>query len=94
MQVNSDHLRDPAHDSVAFRETTPIEGAVSDRHHPLGLGSCDVRPLKRLAHVFGNRPGYRQHVGMARRGNKAQAKTFQIVESIAERMDFQLAAVA
>jgi len=31
---------------------------------------------------------------VAWRGDKAQAETFEIVEGIAQRMDFQLAAVA
>jgi hypothetical protein len=52
--ANSDHSRDAAHNSVAFCETTPIQGTISDCHHPLGHAVCRVCPLKRLAHVFGD----------------------------------------
>ncbi len=40
-RANSDYSRDAAHKSVAFYETTPIQGTVSDCHH-VGLGSCRV----------------------------------------------------
>ena len=46
-RANSDHSRDAVPNSVAFCETTPIQGTVSDCHHPLGLGSCRVCPLER-----------------------------------------------
>ena len=46
-RANSDHSRDAVPDSVAFCETTPIQGTVSDCRHPLGLGSCRVCPLER-----------------------------------------------
>ena len=39
-------------------------------------------------------PGDQQHVGVARRGDEAQAEALQIVEGIGERVDLQLAAVA
>jgi hypothetical protein len=50
--------------------------------------------LQRLAHVLADRPRHHQHVGMARRGDKAQAEALEIVEGVVERMDFELAAVA
>ena len=49
---------------------------------------------QRLAHVLRHRPGHHQHVGVARRGDEAQAEAFEIVERIIQRVDFQFAAVA
>jgi hypothetical protein len=57
-RANSDHSRDAVPDSVAFCETTPIQGTVSDCRHPLGLGSCRVCPLerRRISHRITARP--------------------------------------
>ena len=35
-----------------------------------------------------------QHVGMARRGDEAQAEALEVVERVVERVDFEFAAIA
>jgi hypothetical protein len=45
-RANLDHSRDAVPNSVAFCETTPIQGTVSDCDHPLGFGSRRVCPLE------------------------------------------------
>jgi hypothetical protein len=53
-----------------------------------------IGALEGLAHVLGHRSGHEQHVGMARRGDEADAETLEVVERVAQRMDLELAAVA
>ena len=94
MQVDRDDRGHAAGDGIAAGENAAVEGAAAERHHPFGLGRRALGPLQRLAHVLRDRPGHQQHVGMARRGDEAQAEPLEIVERVAERMDFELAAVA
>ena len=83
----------PTH-RVAAGEDAAVERAVADRDHPFRIGRRVVGALQRLAHVLGHRPGHHQHVGMARRGDEAQAEALEVVERVVERVDLQLAAVA
>ena len=83
----------PTH-GVAAGEHAAVDGAVADRDHPFRIGRRVVGALQRLAHVLGHRPGDQQHVGMARRGDEAQAEALEVVEGVVERVDLQLAAVA
>jgi hypothetical protein len=53
-----------------------------------------VGALQGLMHVLGDGAGDHQHVSMARGGDTAQAEALQIVESIVEGVDLELAAVA
>jgi hypothetical protein len=45
-------------------------------------------------HVAGDRTGDQQDVGVARRGDEADAESLQIVESVVERVDLEFTAVA
>ena len=83
----------PTH-RVAAGEEAAVERAVADRHHPFRVGRRVVGALQRLAHVLGDRAGHQQHVGVARRGDEAQAEALEVVEGVVERVDLQLAAVA
>ncbi len=83
----------PTH-GVAAGEQAAVDRAVADRHHPFRIGRRLVGALQRLAHVLGHRPGDQQHVGVARRGDEAQAEALEVVEGVVERVDLQLAAVA
>ena len=53
-----------------------------------------IGALERHSHVLGHRAGHHQHVGVARRGDKAQAEALEVVIGVAERMNLQLAPVA
>ena len=59
-----------------------------------GSGVASIGALQRLAHILGHRSGHQQHVGVTRRGDKAQAKALEIVKGVVERVNFKLAAVA
>jgi hypothetical protein len=45
-------------------------------------------------HVLGHGTGDQQHVGVARRGDEADAEPLEVVEDVAQRVDLQLTAVA
>ena len=53
-----------------------------------------IGALQRLAHVLGHGTGHHQHIGMARRGDEAQAEALDVVIGVVERVDFELASVA
>jgi hypothetical protein len=72
----------------------PPSRAVSYGHHPLRVGRRQVGALERFAHVRGDRTGHQQHIGMARRGDEAQAESLEVIEHVAERVDLELAPVA
>ena len=59
-----------------------------------GSGVARQVRSRRLAHVARHRSGDHQHIGMARRGDEAQAEAFQVVERVVECVDLQFAAVA
>ena len=84
----------PPYDRIAAGENAAIGGAIADRHHPFRVRRRGVSALQRLAHVLGDRAGHQQHVGMARRGDEAQAEALEIVEGVVERVDLELAAIA
>ena len=94
MEIDRHNSTDAADDRVAAREQAAIHGAVADRDNPFRIRRRVVSALQGFAHVFGDRPGHQEHIGMPRRSDEAQAKTFEIVEGVAERVDFQLAAIA
>jgi hypothetical protein len=68
--------------------------AVADGHHPFRIGRGGIGALQRLAHVLRHRAGDQQHVGVARRGDEAQAEALEVVEGVVEGVDLELAAVA
>jgi len=55
---------------------------------------CGVGALQRLAHVLGHRAGDEEDVGVAGRGDEAEAEAFEVVEGVVEGVDFELAAIA
>ena len=67
---------------------------MADRDDPFRIRRGIVGAFERFAHVARDRAGDEQHVGMARRGDEAQAEALEVVEGVVERVDFQLAAVA
>ena len=84
----------PAGDRVASGEHAAILRRNRRRPPPISARRCGVGALQRLAHVPRHRPGHQQHVGVARRGDETKAEALEIVEGVAERVDFELAAVA
>ena len=94
VQVDGHHIRHSTGDGVTIREYAAIDGAIADRDHPFWLRCGAVGPLQCLAHVLGNWSGHQKHVGVTRRGDKAQAEALQIVERIVEGMNLKFAAVA
>ena len=77
VQIDRDDLRHAADDRVAAGENAAVGGAIADRHHPFRVRRRGVGALQRLAHVLGDRAGHQQHVGMARRGDEAQAEALE-----------------
>ena len=85
---------DAAGNGIASGEDAAVERAVADRDDPFRIGRRIVGALQRLAHIGVTGPVTEQHVGMAGRGDEAQAEAFEIVEGIVQRVDLELAAVA
>ena len=94
MQVDRDDLGDAADDRVTAGEAAAVPGAIADRDDPFRVGRRVIGALQRLAHVLRHRSGHQQHIGMARRGDEAEAKALDIVIGVVERVDLELAAVA
>jgi hypothetical protein len=82
-------FRDPAHDREAAGKAVAVSGAAAERDHPFGGGRGVVGSLERLLHVPGHRPGDQQHVGMAWRGDEADAEALYVVKGVAQRMHLQ-----
>ena len=87
-------LGDASDHRVAAGETAAIPGAISDRDDPFRIGGRMIGALQRVAHVLGHRTGHHQHIGMARRGDEAQAEALDVVIGVVERVDFELASIA
>ena len=94
MKIDRHHIFDAARNRVAASENAAVRGAGSYCYDPFRIGHGVVCTQQRLAHVLGNGAGHHQHIGMARRGDKAQAEALEIIKRIAERVNFQFAAVA
>ena len=74
MEVDGHDFGNTANDRVAAGETPSIPSAISDRDDPFGIGGRVVRALKCVAHIPGHGPGHHQHIGMAWRGDEAEAE--------------------
>ena len=85
---------DAAGDGVAAGKHAAVPRAIADRDHPFRVRRRVVGALQGLAHIVGDRAGDEQHVGMARRGDEAQAEALEVVEGVVESMDFQFATIA
>ena len=94
MKIDGDDVGDGANACVALAINAAVEGAVADGDHPFWIGRRRIGSLKRFAHVFRHRTGDEQDVGVARRRDKTQAESFEIVIGVVERVDLQLAAIA
>src|SRR4029077_18179477 len=94
VQINGNDGAHAPRYRVAWGEKPAIEGAVSNRYDPFGRRRRVVGALQRLAHVLGDGACDHQHIGMPRGGDKAQAKSFEIVERVLQGVDFELAAIA
>jgi hypothetical protein len=94
VQIDGDDLRHAAFHRVASGENAAVGGAIADRYHPFRVGRRGVGALQRLAHVLGDRACHQQHIGMAWRGDEAQAEALEIVEGVVKRVDLELASVA
>ena len=94
VQIDRDHRRDRPGAGIASGEHSAISGAIAGRHHPFRIGRCGVGALQRLAHVPGHGAGDEKHIGVARGGNELKPEALDIVDGIAQRVDFKLAAVA
>ena len=94
MEVDRDDFGDAPNDRVAAGETSSIPGAISDRDHPFGIGGRVIGALQCFAHVFCNGTGHHQNIGMARRGDKPQAETFDVVVGVVKPVNFELASIA
>jgi len=92
--MDGNDLTDRATRGVVGAEYSSTCAAVPHRQHPLGLGHRLVGALERFFHVDRHRPGHQEQIGVAGTGDEPDARPFQIVVRITERMDFELAAVA
>ena len=94
LEIHRDGIGHAAHHGIAARKNTAVYCAAADRHHPLRIGGGVVSPQQRLTHVFRHRSRHHEHIGMARRGDEAQAEPFEVIERVCQSVDFELAAVA
>src|SRR5665213_615638 len=94
MEIDWQYVLDAAFNRIATGEQTTVGSAGADRYHPFRVGHGAVGTQQSYAHVLGDRAAHRQHVGVARRCDEAQTEAFEIVESITQRVQFELAAVA
>ena len=94
MESYGDHLRNTTNNCVTAREAAAIPGATTEGDDPFRARRRMIRALQRLAHILGHRTGNKQHIGVPRRGDEANAKSLEVVERIVEGVDFELAAVA
>lgn len=78
---------------VALPEDSPGATTVADRDDQLRFRRRVIRSPKRHFHISGDWPSDQQQICVPRTGHEPDAKTFQVVERIAECMHFQLAAV-
>ena len=92
--VNRYHVRYPTTRRVTLTEDSAGATAVADRDDQLRVGRRVVRSSQRDFHVSGHWPGDEQHVRVPWACDEANAKTFEIVEWVAECVHFQFAAVA
>ena len=69
-------------------------GAGAGGDDQLGLGDGVVGRERRLLHIRGERPSNEDAVGMTGRSNEFDAEAARIEDHVAERVDFDLAAVA
>jgi signal transduction histidine kinase len=90
MQINRYDATDTADDRITAREQAAIHGTVSDRDNPFRVRRSVVSALQSFAHVFGDWPRHHENIGMPRGSDEAEPETFEIVEGVAERVDFQL----
>src|SRR5262249_36134205 len=81
-------------DRITSGEYSAVAGTRANRNDPLRLWTRIVGTLQRFPHVPGHRPGDQEHVGMAWRGNKPQTKTFEVIERVVQRVNFQLTSIA
>ena len=85
---------DRADELVAVPEDAAAERAVAERGDAARLGHRLVGGEERLAHAGRDRPGDEQHVGVARRGDDAEAEPLEVVVRARGEGQFVLAAVA
>ena len=94
VEIDRDHLGNTSNDRVAAGETSSVPRAVSDRDDPFGIGHRVIGALQCVAHVFGHRTNHHQHIGMARRGDEPEAEALDVVVSVVERVNPELAFIA
>src|SRR5690349_1481568 len=94
MKINGNDLLHSSFNTIAPGEYATVGGAGADSNDPLRPGSSIVGSLQCFPHVFCHRACDHEHVGMAWRGHKSQPESLEIIESIGQRVDFQLATVA
>ena len=75
-------------------EDAAVAPAVAGGDDELGIGRRLPRAAERLRHVQRDGSGDEQAVGVARRGDEAEAEALQIVVRAGEPADLELAAVA
>src|SRR5208282_6773234 len=85
--------RHPAGAGVTSGENAAIKCATASGNHPFRRRRRYIGPQERLAHILGYRSRDEQNIGMARRGNKPETESLEIVKGIAEGMHFELAAI-
>jgi hypothetical protein len=94
MKIDGNHMRDPSYHRIATGKAATIPSAISYGDDPLRVRSRMIGALQRVAHVLRHRPGYHQHIGMARRRDEPQTKALDVVVGIVQRVDFKFASVA
>ena len=80
--------------AVTARKDAAVRRTGATRDDPFGRRRRVIGSLQRLAHVQGDRSSHQKNVGMPRRRDEAKAEPLKIVESVAERVDFEFAGVA
>src|SRR5437016_9857908 len=94
VEIYRNHLIDRADHRVAALEHAAPAAASADRDHPFWIRGSRIGALERDLHVARYRAGHHEHVGVARRGDEADAEALDVVDGIVEGMDLELAAVA
>src|SRR4029079_9312581 len=93
MEIDGDDLRNTTNDCVTARKAAAIPSAITEGDDPFRARRRMIRALQRLAHILGHGTGNKQHIGMPRRGDEANSKSFEIVKRVVEGVDLELAAV-
>ena len=75
MQIDRYDVADAADDGVAAGKDAAVHGTVADRNHPFWIRCRRVSPFQGLPHIFADRTGHHEYIGVSRRSDEAQAES-------------------